>query len=239
MAINQSRKQIYKILILIFPLIMLASFILLKVKLPEAYRYIIREDSYIEYAQFLFFFLSGLLSLVISINFLRTEQRLLGLLYLVLALGFLFVAFEEISWGQRLFNLQAKGYFEERNLQKEYTLHNLNGLTPLHGALCQIIGFYGTFMWLLLPKGIKAISTVRFLIPDWYLAFYFLPSLFRPSYYKYYRSLQDVGFAVWRQQEPIEFLLALGLFLFIAIGKYRQSNMVPDKNPSFARTPSV
>ncbi len=239
MAINQSRKQIYKILIFILPLIILAAFILLKVKLPESYKYIIDEDSYIEYAQFLFFFLSGLLSLVISINFLRTEQKLLGLLYLLLALGFLFVAFEEISWGQRLFNLQTKGYFEEYNLQKETNIHNLEGLSSLYGTLCQVVGFYGAFMWLLLPKGIKTISTVRYLIPNWYLVFYFLPSLLRPSYYKYYRSLNDVGFAVWRQQEPTEFLLALGLLLFIAIIMYRQKNMAPDKKPSFPHTSSV
>ena len=50
--------------------------------------------------------------------------------YVGFALAALFVAFEEISWGQHLFRWQSPAWFAERNAQRETNLHNLFGHTP-------------------------------------------------------------------------------------------------------------
>ena len=44
---------------------------------------------------------------------------------LLLGLLFLFAVGEEISWGQRLFNIQSSEWFQEHNAQEEINLHNL------------------------------------------------------------------------------------------------------------------
>lgn len=41
------------------------------------------------------------------------------------ALIFFFGAGEEISWGQRIFNIESSAFFMENNAQKETNLHNL------------------------------------------------------------------------------------------------------------------
>lgn len=47
------------------------------------------------------------------------------LFFAILALSCLYVAMEEISWGQRVFNLSTPEFFEKHNIQKETNFHNL------------------------------------------------------------------------------------------------------------------
>ncbi|MDX9883434.1 MAG: hypothetical protein RBS73_15340 [Prolixibacteraceae bacterium] len=42
-----------------------------------------------------------------------------------LALAFFFAAGEELSWGQRIFNIESGEFFQQNNLQGETNLHNL------------------------------------------------------------------------------------------------------------------
>lgn len=44
---------------------------------------------------------------------------------IVFAVFFFFAAGEELSWGQRIFNIQSGEYFQQYNLQGETNLHNL------------------------------------------------------------------------------------------------------------------
>jgi hypothetical protein len=44
---------------------------------------------------------------------------------ILLGLMFLFVAGEEISWGQRLFDVESGEFFEQHNAQAETNLHNI------------------------------------------------------------------------------------------------------------------
>lgn len=43
----------------------------------------------------------------------------------LLAVFFFFAAGEELSWGQRIFNIQSGEFFQQHNLQGETNLHNL------------------------------------------------------------------------------------------------------------------
>jgi hypothetical protein len=52
------------------------------------------------------------------------------LLYVVFAFAALFVALEEISYGQHLFGWRSPEYFREHNLQGEVNLHNMLGSKP-------------------------------------------------------------------------------------------------------------
>jgi hypothetical protein len=84
-----------------------------------------REDGFVEYGTAIFLLYS---SLILFLRFFRRHRSTnltwkLGML--AIAIVFLFGAGEEISWGQRLFNLESPEYFLENNAQGETNLHNM------------------------------------------------------------------------------------------------------------------
>jgi len=86
---------------------------------------IAQEDGLAEYGTALMLFCISLLSISRLIKIGATKPMLWKIGILVMALIFLFGAGEEISWGQRLFNVESSDYFLENNAQKETNLHNL------------------------------------------------------------------------------------------------------------------
>lgn len=84
---------------------------------PEAYREAVQEDRLIEWASVVVFAAAGLAQMIRAIRFRRPFDGLV-------ALFLLFVAGEEMSWGQRLLGLTPPSYFLEHNTQQEMNLHN-------------------------------------------------------------------------------------------------------------------
>ncbi len=53
-----------------------------------------------------------------------------GMMYGLFTLAALFVALEEVSYGQKVFHFQSPGWFAQNNSKRETNLHNLLGDTP-------------------------------------------------------------------------------------------------------------
>ncbi|MFZ4712526.1 MAG: hypothetical protein ACOYL6_02330 [Bacteriovoracaceae bacterium] len=84
-----------------------------------------KEDSYLEYLTVYALFLSAQ-TCFLRLFKLRKKKQALFLFCTLCACGiFLFGAGEEISWGQRIFNIQSSDYFAQNNSQGETNLHNL------------------------------------------------------------------------------------------------------------------
>lgn len=83
-----------------------------------------QEDGFIEYATFFFLLLIAITQFSRLKN-VRNNKLLWGLSVFFLGLLFFFGAGEEISWGQRIFNIESGDFFKDNNLQKETNLHNL------------------------------------------------------------------------------------------------------------------
>ena len=64
---------------------------------------------------------------------------------MLLGLFFMFGAGEEISWGQRLFEIESSGFFDENNAQGEMNLHNLF----VNDTKINKLEFSGSFVFLL------------------------------------------------------------------------------------------
>lgn len=224
------KKTIY-----IFSIIFIFCFIFLKIEFNDVYTKIIQEDNFVENAEVVVYFLSFLFAFTIAINFIKTRHRFCGLFYIILCIMFIFICGEEVSWGQRIFNIEIPMYFEEHNVQKELTLHNLDILhNPIY-VLYVLVGFFGAFTWLILPKKVKAKYnlTVTFFVPDRFLIFYFLPTFILYLCYCIYGisillfgimpfCIGNNSFIVWRDQEPAELLLAFGFLFFVIINKWKQ-----------------
>ena len=97
-----------------------ATYTLLALKFPYLYILATYEDLLGEWTQLFLFLTAGLLSLRCA----RRHSRF-NLFFVLLALGTFYTAGEEISWGQRLLDLETPAFFERHNLQGEMNFHNL------------------------------------------------------------------------------------------------------------------
>jgi hypothetical protein len=100
------------------------SELLIGIRMP-----IYQEDSLFETLTAVGFFISGVLFFLIIYYVrkdTRTEKKLgITVFFLILALLSILISGEEISWGQRLFNLETPEYFANNNIQKETNFHNI------------------------------------------------------------------------------------------------------------------
>lgn len=107
----------------------------------DAYVAAMQEDGVVEWMTFLLFLAAGGVAIVQAVR----NRRVFDLL---VALFCLFVAGEEISWGQRLMGYVPPDLFLKNNFQQETNLHNFSGIFGRpKWVLAITLGAYG----LLLP----------------------------------------------------------------------------------------
>ncbi len=210
-----------KIFIFFFPIALFLIFLCIKVMSPDTYLSLIQEDSIIEYAQAFIYLLSSIILLPVVKYYLKYGLTLHGVLYGILAIGLLFVAIEEISWGQRIFSIEPPDYFKQHNVQNEISLHNLDIVQPLLHKFYILTGAYGAFAWLFVSRAkTKFRRMVEFVIPDWFISSYFFFVFFIYTLFDYIIHPSG-GFLLWRDQEPVELLLSLGFLSFVATKLYK------------------
>jgi len=92
---------------------------------PDAFRNYVREDGPAEYATALFLLAGSLVAFCRAFTCCRGKRHLPVLTWSVLAFLFFFAAGDEISWGQRIFDLESGEFFLKHNKQEEINIHNL------------------------------------------------------------------------------------------------------------------
>lgn len=215
-----------------------ALFVALKLGAPEVYTAIIQEDALLENAQAVAYALAGLLAFVSAGALLRRGHRRLALLNALLGGALLFVCMEEISWGQRIFDVATTEWFARRNTQHELTLHNLAPVQKLIHAGYIAIGLYGGLGWLFVRRSsLPAADPRRFCTADPAASVYFLALAF------VYLLLGRAGawaadvfglvhlhvgdLLVWRDQEPAETMGALGFLAVTASNLAKARRLQP------------
>ncbi|WP_287962626.1 hypothetical protein [Alcanivorax sp.] len=88
---------------------------------PVVYVKATYEDLYGEWSQTYFL----LASLIASILAVRKKGMKAGWFFVVVALASFYSFGEEISWGQRIFDIETPEYFAQHNIQGEMNIHNL------------------------------------------------------------------------------------------------------------------
>ena len=83
------------------------------------------EDGLFENLQFIFYLSAGMILLFSGFRYLSIN-RPKGIILIISSLLILFVAGEEISWGQRILNIDTPELFEN-NAQNEMNIHNFKG----------------------------------------------------------------------------------------------------------------
>ncbi|MBB4806265.1 hypothetical protein HNP38_001537 [Chryseobacterium defluvii] len=86
---------------------------------------LVEEDGFYENLTSAFLFLTSFTLLFKFFKYQKYYGALWKVGVLLMALGMFFGGGEEISWGQRIFNVQSSEFFKENNAQQETNLHNM------------------------------------------------------------------------------------------------------------------
>ena len=83
------------------------------------------EDGFVEYLTAIFLFFASIVAFYRVFEYRKLKKPLWVLTAAVLAFLFFFATGEELSWGQRIFNVESSDFFLKHNKQGETNFHNL------------------------------------------------------------------------------------------------------------------
>ncbi|PWJ44973.1 hypothetical protein [Sediminitomix flava] len=86
---------------------------------------ILIEDGMVENATVLFLLVASVMTVVRIFKYASSKSIHWLVMQVLMASFFLFIAGEEMSWGQRIWNVETNEFFQQYNLQGETNLHNM------------------------------------------------------------------------------------------------------------------
>ena len=140
----------------------------------DFYRSIIREDSIVEWLTFAFLISAGFVSIIVALKIWNKHNYLHWFFILFSAFNIL-AGLEEISWGQRVFEIETTGVFQKYSDQNEVNLHNtFQGIFKIktkHIALI-VLFIYGCILPGLIQKKkiqFEKMPLRQFIVPPMFL----------------------------------------------------------------------
>jgi hypothetical protein len=196
------------------------------------------DDRILEWLQFVGYVAATLLGAAIALQLWRRRNRPMAGLYCLFTLGCLFIAGEEVSWGQRIFGWGTPEPLERINHQRETTLHNIG---TIHGALnvvMLLIGLIGFVApWLVLRYGDRLPGDiVRFVVPPLFVSSaFFMVFAYKIIRFTLFPDPQSatVSFGEWP-----EFCLAYALSSFALLERLRLRVAAPPAEVAPAARPA-
>jgi hypothetical protein len=179
------------------------------------------EDSVIEWLQVVVLVVGGFMFARLALELLRMGRRYIGILFVAIAGVALFVAGEEISWGQRIFGWLTPTSLEAVNLQGETNIHNIRSLQRAFNLAELAVGLYGFAVPIARAAGLRApmtrtVDRFLFIPPVCLASFFLLPFLYRLGRLV---LLPDAGERITTYGELPELALYSGgmVFAFLAV----------------------
>jgi hypothetical protein len=215
------------IAVLIFTFIILLYFIS-----EETYIWLGTEDSLGENLTAIFYAIAGILLFVYSYKELKLGESIkLHILTILLGLFFLFIALEEISWGQRIFNFSTPELLGTHNIQDEFNLHNISlfdkgqAFINQHTALNGFVFFTGILFPLLyffVPLIRKYFNKINFpIVPISVTPIFVLSIIHGQTLAKYFQH--------WSHPEVKELMISIGYLLF-SVSLFMKLNKISTTN---------
>lgn len=210
--------------ILWFPFVFVGVSFFIKYVAWDIYRIQFAEDGVIEYLQFALYCISFLLAIFSFVRSFRYRVVYVTIMYLIFSLGLFFVAMEEISWGQRIFGFSTPESIQQKNVQGEITLHNIDVFHNnfLHNAYILVSLF--ALLWMYNVDRFRnwfGKTFVEFFVPPKSLVLYFAFLGLFYAYLEYFVPLErqiiqsDNTFLYAGDQEVFETLLAFAVFGYL------------------------
>jgi hypothetical protein len=195
------------IAITIFP-ILIITIVLINTIDDKYYRHINKEDQLVEWLTFGSLFLGGILAIYKAFRLQQIKSRYFYF-FLLFGIACIILAFEEISWGQRIFSIESSDFFLENSDQQEINIHNVVnqwlGVRTKHISAI-ILFFYGVCLPLLnlIKKFSSFLEKTRVIIPPIYLTIGFSLGAFL-----------TIDIFSGLEEEIAELFLSLSLLMFV------------------------
>lgn len=208
--------QAHQLTTLFLFIIIIGSYFIMVNWFPVAYIWGTYEDLCGEWGQTFFFATACIISIRVFLS--KTNYRWF---FAVLALALFYTFMEEISWGQRIFNIESPDFFKQNNLQRETNLHNML-VGPFSTDLKHFIEYlvasalalYGAAYPLLLRLNWRPalfFNRIGVAAPPLYLAPFFLTG-----------SLLELGLYNFNEAEIAELLISFALSIMATHYLYAQ-----------------
>ncbi len=129
-SLNDENKELYAPVLTYFMLVsipLLALVLASQMFSPELMKFILKEDGPSEWFGFFILFYGSFIAFYLVYKKYESIKKIdfSYAVLLFLAVGMMFAAMEEISYGQRIFNWGSGEFFQSNNSQKETNLHNM------------------------------------------------------------------------------------------------------------------
>ncbi|EDX87129.1 hypothetical protein S7335_4836 [Synechococcus sp. PCC 7335] len=232
---KRSRQASFGKYLYALPFLITALLIVIKLRVgptSDEWRYMGSEGGLSEYGTALIYLVVPLFTYRMAAAFNQQGQKVAAWLYYLLSAGFFFVGMEELSWGQKLLGFEEPQFWSKNNAQSELTVHNLNVFQNWLHLGFLIVGLIGASCWLILrlwqskrhnPQSLNTKSLdIRYLIPDWPISSFFYPIVVFYILFDYTNFQYQVNFLHSSDEEHCEFIMALGILLFVLIQFFRQ-----------------
>jgi len=179
------------------------------------YTFLTMEDGPLEWSQFILYAAAAILGCGVAIKRFQAGHPWQALMFLGFGLANLFIAGEEIAWGQRIFGLRTPDELMKLNHQGEITIHNIMVIQNAFNIVLLVGSAFCMAMYFINKK--------YHFEKKWDQANYlFVPPLFSASLffvmlaYKLIRFVvfPTAEFTITKYGEWPELCFAFGLFLF-------------------------
>jgi hypothetical protein len=190
----------------------------------ENYLHVLREDGPVEWTTAIMAWLAGLLGLYHALRTWRTT-RTINWFAIVFGFGCLFIGFEEISWGQRLFDIQTPTGIARYNVKDETNLHNM--FPKLAGVRTRYISAVIVFVYGVTLPLLSLAAPVRRSLERYNVIF---PDLSLVLLFFIAGLLAFFDQPTGEEEELAEMLITIGYFLTIALYLIR----IGDRSAGFA-----
>jgi len=214
-------------ILLVLPFWLLALALTFRSFFPSSYfQHFVIEDSAIEYITMFVYLLTAFycvksLKIIIGSQHLSSYIKYLySLIFIIIIIGSLWVAGEEISWGQRILGYETPNAVALQNKQGEFNFHNFEPFMKYLYQIYALIALYGASAWLLAKLLSKILHNSKisklflFFSPPVFLISFFIHMLFFAA------TRLELIFPQLRNQfnyieETMELFLSIGIVLFI------------------------
>lgn len=185
--------------------------------LPDIYIWLATEDAFGENLTAVFYGVAGILLFILPFQRKSTGRPLKTyILSTLLALLFIFVAGEEISWGQRILGIETPEKLAEQNVQGEFNFHNLEFFDRHSGLLNQhtILNVFCLLFGVVIPLLNRFSAPIRNLLTKMY--FPVVPLSFVGFFVVGIAHGQTIAkFQThWAHTEVKELIFSVGILLF-------------------------
>jgi hypothetical protein len=153
-------------LFVVLPILMLAAYVAARALLSDGWqKFIYAENGPIELGTAALFAVAGAGAIVLARKTRGDVPAVFRGMFILFGLASWFVALEEVSYGQQLFDWRSPQWFEQNNHHGQTNLHNLMGNRPSH--LLKHFANYGTLVGFIIVPVIAMFRSGAYRVGHW------------------------------------------------------------------------